>query len=103
MATDSLGYFKSVRWEEHRVADQAFFFFDVADRESIEVAYRNACDSAAAMGVSVTDGVSVWKMPKERGAWSRGTVNRGVGVIGESRPGTDGGRLVDQPFGRDVS
>jgi hypothetical protein len=74
-------YFKAAKHVEHRVAVQTFHFFDETDRESIEMAYRLAVDSAAAMsGV-----VSVWRMPRERGAWSRGTVNPGVPVIGESR------------------
>lgn len=74
--TMSRNYFKA--------AFKHLFFFDTDDRESIEVAYRYAVEAAAGVGLPPTS-ISVWAMPRERGPWSPGRVNRGVGVIGESR------------------
>lgn len=86
MPRSTRNYLKAAKHADHHVVAQTFHFFNDDDRESIEVAYREAADSAAAMGAGV---VSVWRMPKERGAWSRGTVSRGVPVVGEGRGGAD--------------
>ena len=76
MRTDS--YFK-VSFGREQV-----FFFDSRDRESIDVAYREALERAAEFKREPHD-ISVWRMPAERGPWTPGRVNRGVTVIGEVR------------------
>lgn len=76
-------YFK-VRSAENWVG--ALFFFETDDRESIEVAYRDAVEEATRVGRSPDD-ISVWVMPSERGAWTPTRANRGVNVIGEVRNG----------------
>lgn len=84
-------YFKVARWEEHRVVEQEFHFFDVRDHASAETAYQGALASAASMG-GTRDAVSVWDVQRSVGAWSSGFSELGrtrhtIPVIGE----TDGG------------
>lgn len=60
------------------------FFFDAVDRDSIDVAYREALEFAARAQLE-PDRISVWQMPGERGPWTPGRINRGVAVVGENR------------------
>jgi hypothetical protein len=94
MPKSTRNYWKAAKFVQHHVEAQIFHFFDDDDRGSIERAYRDACAAALAMGAFA---ISVWRMPTLGGPWDR---NRRVAVIGESR---SGGRLVDEPFGRDLN
>jgi hypothetical protein len=91
VAKSTRSYFKFVPTSP---STARFFFFDEHDRESIDVAYREAAELASQLKRPASD-ISVWRMPAERGAWTPGRVFRGVAVIGEKRGQADPTRTLN--------